>query len=482
MLRYKKRKISAAVLICSMISAALLMGGCGEARGVAVDGEYISFLQQNPVTVQTVEMENFSENAPDSYLYTKIEVSGMEDGEAQKKINAAITEEYEAILNGTPGYRGFTSRIDASQKKESEIISMNVTGNFNGILSVLINKTVRQSGVFYTDYQTMNFDVNTGEEIRIRDLFTEEGLDSLNTLIGSRLDAAAVQYHGGSPYDAAQDFQMLSMFKGVTEDQKFYLDENKIHVVLDYTNPEFYQPHFTPYEIDVGFDRLYEGLLLNRYAGSETDPKYLLVYGNGETRDVSSDVPEGSANLHYGLNCTYPEDMPESGKEKSAELAVFDAAFAEQLKSEAASNPGFQYGYTNTVRGNRIGNYYNLIHSVSYYKANYWGETVTGIVYDMDGNIVALKDLFQSGVDYEAIIKDSIAEQLSYDFPDGNYGGKTIDDIYGEISFTLDSYGLQIKTQPIPFKMELGETDYESSVSVFIPYEEFGCDQMTIFN
>lgn len=280
---------------------------------------------------------------------------------------------------------------------------------------------------------------------------------------------------------------MLGAFKGVSEDQKFYLSDNKIHLVFDYTNPEFYIPSFAPYEVALGYDQVYEYLNLKAFLSdestySEEADKYMLVYGSQEAEEKEIDVPQGSSNVHYGVSLTYPPGVPEVIKTKAEELSVFDDEMGTQLKKEAASNSAYQYGYTNSVRVNRIGNYYNLIHSENYYKANYWGETAVGYVYNLDGEEVKLPDLFSSGSDYENVIKDCITEKLSYDFPDGNYGGKSLDEIYEGISFSLDTYGLQIKTQPIKFTMELGETDYESSVSIFIPYDEFGCDQMTIFN
>lgn len=484
-----KKRIAAAVIAVMTVSLVFVSGCSQNTSAGAGAGEYISCLKQNCIVVETVEMENFNENAPETYLYTKLHITGLKDSGTEDKINGVIEEKYnELISNGLPAYRGISSVIDPSAKKSSETISMNVMGNFNDILSVMILKTVNQDGVHYIDCHTLNFDLNSGDQISIGDLFPgNEGCDALNTAASQKIDAFNNKYYGGNVYDPPTEYLMLGSFKGVAEDQKFYLSDNKIHLVFDYTNPEFYLTAFAPYEVAVGYDRIYEEMDLQAFLGnggiySEEEDKYILVYGSEEAEEAVLDVPQGSANVHYGMSCTYPEGAPDSVKKKAEELSVFNDELAGQLKSEAASNAAYQYGYTNTVRVNRIGNYYNLIHSESYYKANYWGESAAGYVYDMNGKEVKLSDIFKGGADHETVIKDYIAEKLSYDFPEGDYGGKTLDEIYDEVSFTLDTYGLQIKTQPIKFTMDLGETDYESSVSIFIPYDEFGCDQMTIFN
>jgi len=488
MLNFKRHK--AAVLLAAMFALAFMMCGCSQNASAGVGaGEFISCLKQNCIVAETVEMENFNENAPETYLYTKLHILGLKDSGTEDKINKAIEGKYSELMSdGLPAYRGISSVIDTSVKKSSETISMNVMGNFNDILSVLILKTVNQGGIHYIDCHTLNFDLNTGEQIGIGSLIqSEEGMDALNKLAAEDIDVIGKNYYGGDFYDPSQEYLMVGAFKGVKEDQKFYLSDNKIHLVFDYTNPEFYMTAFAPYEVAVGYDRIYEHLNLAAYLSSgdlysESEEKYLLVYGSDEAVEAQLDVPQGSANVHFGMSCTYPPDAPDNIKAEAEKLSVFNSDLASQLKSEAASNAAYQYGYTNTVRVNRIGNYYNLIHSESYYKANYWGESSTGYVYDLSGKEVKLSSLFKAGADHETVIKDFIAEKLSYDFPDGDYGGKTLDEIYDEITFSLDTYGLQIKTQPIKFTMDLGETDYESSLSIFIPYDEFGCDQMTIFN
>lgn len=489
MLNFRKKR-ALAVSLAALMLLLTLMGGCSSSGNQAGTGENISFLKQNNIEIKTVEMDNFNENAPQTYLYTKVEISGLKDSSIQDSINQAISDKYSEIMETElPPYRGISSKVDTSVRKDSETVSMNVTGNYNNILSVLIICNVSRGGMHYIDCHTMNFDLNTGEQISLRELFPEdENCDTLNQAAADKLDAFGNRYGGGNVYDTSKEYLMLSVFKGIDENQKFYLSDKGIHLVFDYTNPEFYFPAFAPYEVEIGFDEVYEALNLGVFDRSgeslytDEEDKYILVYGNEKMAESDKEVPDGGANVHYGMNCTYPEGLPENVKEKAGELNVFDDEFAASLKKEAASAPAYQYGYTNDVRVNHIGNYYNLIHSVSYYKANYWGEDTESFVYDVNGNELEISDLFREGADYEKVIKNFIEEKLSYDFPDGNYGGYTLEEVYEGISFSLDNYGLQIRTQPIKFTMEYGETDYESSVSIFIPYEEFGCDQMTIFN
>ncbi|MDO4482645.1 MAG: hypothetical protein Q4C14_08020 [Bacillota bacterium] len=484
------KRAAAAALMTIILLFLTLMGGCsaGENRTETEKGIYC--LKQNNVEIKTVEMENFGENAPASYLYTKLEISGLSDSSVQSRINSAISDKYiEIVETELPPYRGIYSAADPSAPKESEIVSMNAAGSFNNILSIMIICNVSRGGIHYTDIHTMNFDLNTGEEITLSQLFQYEGsCDVFNRAVGEKLDASGHRYGGGNVHDTSKEYLMLSAFKGIKDDQKFYLSDDGIHLVFDYTNPEFYLPAFVPYEINIGFDEAAEAVDLNAFDVSEeslftdTEEKYLLVYGNEDRESSGKTAPEGKSNLHFSMHCTYPAGLPDAVKSKAEELDVFDDEFAAALKSEAASAPSYQYGLANDVSVNHIGKYYNVVHSVSYYRANFWGERVESFVYDTEGNPVEIADVFKEGADYESVIKKSIEEKLSKDFPDGNYEGYSLDEIYSGISFALDAYGMQIKTQPIKFTMESGGAEYESSASIFIPYEKFGCDQMTIFN
>lgn len=485
-----KKRTGATVFIIGIFLLLILTGGCSGGEKQTETDSSISYLKQNNVEIKTVEMENFSGNAPASYLYTKLEISGLSDSSVQSRINSAISDKYiEIVETELPPYRGIYSAVDLSANKESEIVSMNVTGSFNNILSVMIICSVTRSGMSYIDVHTMNFDLNTGEEISLSQLFPDEDSRAvLNSAVGEKLDALGHRYGGGNIHDGSKEYLMLSAFKGINDNQKFYLSDRGIHLVFDYTNQEFYLPAFEPYEVRIGFDEAAEAVDMHAFEAGEgslftdTDERYLLVYGDEDRESSGKTAPEGSSNLHFSMHCTYPAGLPETVKAKADELDVFDDAFAASIKSEAASAPAYQYGLANDVSVNHIGKYYNVVHSVSYYRANFWREEVESFVYDMEGKELTIADLFKDGADYEAVIKNSIEEMLAKDFPDGSYGGYSLDEIYSGISFALDAYGMQIKTQPIKFTMESDGTEYESSASIFIPYEKFGCDQMTIFN
>lgn len=487
MLSFKKKT----VLMLSLLTAlALMMSACASKTDSGIDNDELSFLKQNNIQIKVLEMENYNEKAPETYLYTKLEISGLKNKDVQNKINRAISDKCIDIMEAElPPYRGIYSVQDSSAEKKTEILSMNVTGNFNNILSVQVICNVDRGGLHYVDAQPMNFDLNTGEEIALNSLLKEEGSELINYAISEKLDFLSNKYEGGNIYDASKKYLMLSAFKGIADNQKFYLTDSGINLVFDYTNSEFYSPSFEPLEIELSFKEAVNILDLNRYLEGkstgelylEEENKYLLVQGNEKKIESGKEAPQGGENLHFAMNCTYPTGIPQSIMIRISELDVFDESIAQPLRSKAASSPGQQYGYTNDVKVNHVGSYYNLIHSVSIYESSYWAESVEGFVYDMNGNEVELEDIF-IGDGYEAIIKECIEEKLSRDFPDGSYGGKGIDELYLGIGFTLDSYGLQIKTQPIKFKTESGERDYEASASIYIPYERFGCDQMTIFN
>ncbi len=491
MLNYR-RKIAATVSIIITILLVAYFSGCSEVQ-TAGDAENQDsnpiYLTQNNITTELVEMENFSDNAPNQYLYTKIQVSGLADTSVQDKINASIEAEYEKLVNQKlPGYRGISALINPDDVKDYEIISMNVTGNFDNILSIHIIKKVKQSGISYVDNYALNFDLRTGDTIQLKQLFKDEDCSSLNAYVGERLQVLGNVYEGGNIHDESVDYKMISMFKGMPDDQKFYINESGIVLLMDYTNPEIYMTKYDAFDIAVGYDVFSQQLNLDAFAQTDakiytdTEVRYMIPYSSGKSYEKLSEQLQPASNISLSTSFVYTDGIPEAAMLKGEELAGLDNELASALRSEAAAYPNTQYGYANNVNGKKLGNYYNIVQSVSCYRANYWWDTKSAYVYDENGDLMELADLFKAGCDYEGIIKTQISEMLAADFPDSNYGGSSIDEIYAGISFYIDSYGLQIQTQPIKFNADSADKEYESSVAVFIPYEKFGCDQMTIFN
>ncbi len=491
MLNYRS-KIAAAVSVIITILLIPCFSGCSQVQTASESANQASkpiYLTQNNITTELIEMENFSDNAPNQYLYTKIQISGLADTSVQDKINAAIEAEYEKIVSQKlPGYRGISAVINPDVVKDYEIISMNVTGNFDNILSIHIIKKVKQSGIHYVDNYALNFDLRTGDTIQLKQLFKDEDCSRLNTYVGEKLQVLGNVYEGGNIHDESTDYKMISMFKGVPDDQKFYISESGIVLLMDYTNPEIYMTKYDAFEIAAAYDDFSQELNLDAFAATEssiytdTQVRYMIPYSSGESHEKETQELQPASNISLTTSFVYMDGIPDAAMQKGDELAGLDNDLAAAISSEAAADPNNQYGYANNVNGKKLGNYYNIIQSVSCYRSNDWWNTKSAYVYDENGEIIELADLFKAGCDYEGIIKTQISEMLAADFPDGNYGGSSIDEVYAGISFYIDSYGLQIQTQPIKFNVDSDGREYESSVAVFVPYEKFGCDQMTIFN
>lgn len=183
--------------------------------------------------------------AQDDLEYIKID--GLKDEQVQKKINdrlaAAAEELYKRDL---PPYRGIKVMMPDEEQEHLEVnVYSYVYYNQANILSVLMRKTLCNSDYTYyiEDVAPLTFNLHTGNEITLADLFAE-GYDYqsviseyVRTCISENLlddlsNGNASEYSGG--------YSLLKPFETIRENQKFIISTgNEIYLLLDYENREF---------------------------------------------------------------------------------------------------------------------------------------------------------------------------------------------------------------------------------------------------
>ncbi len=137
-----------------------------------------------------------SERPGCAYIY------GLKDMDVEDKINQAIIDTYDELrASDVPPYRGIRSYLGPEPEPEemewyncgTYSMECNSYANFNNILSVGVFKSSTYKApdgddnlTYVSDMRTLNFDLNTGEQIALEDLFCDDvdGLAILSDYIG----------------------------------------------------------------------------------------------------------------------------------------------------------------------------------------------------------------------------------------------------------------------------------------------------------
>ncbi|GEM_PF-5552353 len=484
----KMRKTVGMVMTVMLTVGMLGLTGCGSGTqnsSAEIEKKEINYLYQNNISYKLVEMEDFSDTPPEEYLYTRIEIDGLADASVEQKINGKISEVFEDMLERKgAGYRGFSSKVDLSAEKSSETISMRVTGNYNNILSILVLKNVEQGGIRYSDNETLNFDLRTGETVGIYDLFEDGNCDELNRYIANHVNVFGNVYAGGTVYDDSTGYHMISVFKGVPEEQKFILNEYGPVLLFDYTNPEFYFTDYRAYEIQAGYDALAQTLDLDRFMEVKEGTKIyetptdriMMVYGSAETVE-KKDSSSGSGNEQYSGTFSYMKDIPEAALECGNELVKFNKDMVSKITGSEPASGGLRI--INKVKGSHVGAYYNIVQDLSGFRGNTWEQSMEAYVFDMEGNPVSLDDFFADGYDYFSVIKSELQSYMSNNNPDSVIDESRLNNLVENSSFYVDIYGLKILTRPIE-KTGSNGGKYKASIVFEIPYDKFGTENIKL--
>ncbi len=307
------------------------------AKGRPVDTcSGISYVPENAIEIENVNLTSENGGSEGSF----IRISGLKDKDVQNSINSQIREQFNQLTDPSylPPYTGTKVRIKKLGMDEPNhtYFSASVTGSFANILSVTINGSWNYEKpseeynelnyLYLSEMRTLNFDLNTGKQIRLSDLFADDvdAIGYINSIVGDELrksgDAEQPSYwywYGAAPVLSGQ-------FSGIKEDQKYYINDydGSITLVFDYNDPEF---HTTSYPVEIrvpmggvsAMDRRFsgEGLFENeeinyRFLYPTSDPeaaKELYIYQEGE-------YPFEGLDVQYSESSEYFDEMTDTQK------------------------------------------------------------------------------------------------------------------------------------------------------------------------
>lgn len=431
----------------------------------------IPYIIANPIEIVVIELNE----EPDQY-FQYFQIRGLLDIDVEDRINEELFSLFnQMLLYGTgeklPPYRGIARFIDEDRRVAHSYISIVPHFNYNNVLSVVAHVSVFfERGYFYYS-DALNFDLTTGNTFLIQDVFADDidGLGIVNQAIVDELSrrrlTSDMEYMYGS-------ISMVAPFKGIGHEQKFYLDEHGLYVIIDFNNPCF----------DVGFSYYLISIPLSSNEGyiavthrfdqggksifmeDRLDKRFLPRYHEEMTSRYDDYVKNG---IHWDVYVRYPNDLPllfqdiVEGLQREAKKRA--AAIFEEAPFSAVSL-SIEVAY--------VGTYVTVSSYLSFANKHYLEES--SYVFTKSGELLELGDVFVEGLDYFTLMKEMV-ERTIHDYRLAYEGDLKL--LLDGLMFKLFDSSILLITQSYPWAANQKYPLYFS-----MSYQEIGAWNLRIFD
>jgi len=477
----------------------LLLVGCAQSTDPLVDFDKPIPIEDplgktilSPVAFEAVYENPITSEDLHEFLYPSsnwIAIKGLKDETIQTNINAAIKEAYDRLITYAkvetlPPYRGLKTKID-DDSIGYPTISTAISYNKNNLLSIVLNgqyQIVSKAGsqqAYVSAVETLNFDLTTGRQLKIGDLFTNDlpTKDILNPLVFELIRLKSSEYIDSSSYPFVGGYGFLeevSPFKGIQGNQVFSLDTTGLNLYFDYRTPNFDTRNLT-FMFTIPF-----ALIESNFAGtlryqSEDSPylapvtsyAYLSMYSREKRITFQENILLDGYPFYRYLN--YPEDAQPWIVDR---IHAIDQSASDEIRALFIGK--ITTAYRSIVFYN-VGPYSNFDVYTSIQGEDRYAYLQQHETYDSMQKKIAFEDLFDTGYDIDPLLRTKIEEQLSYFNEEWGLKDR-VDTFIDNLSFRIDPQGITVDAYAMsPFNKNL------YSLSVFLTYDEIGCENLRMF-
>ncbi|MBQ3378925.1 MAG: hypothetical protein IJG50_03565 [Clostridia bacterium] len=446
--------------------------------------------------------------------------SGLLDKEVETKINDTIYDTVLELYNAKlPPYRGIRA-VDFSRYTFEKEVYVRECANFSNILSLLVTLNVYGSyedddvydSVFIGDAVPLNFDLRTGEQFPLSDMFADDAdyKEIINAQIADYLaknNMSAGDGPGeGEFYEYDSNLSLVYPFKGISDDMKFSVSEYGIELIFDYNTPEFdtsyyYEAYksFNPAYFNISYsepevseaigvfsrfetqDSIYENtraeeFIVSNYPVKSTDA----YYSPNDLGFNDEDYQYTNVNMYASIPCDISDDaLSDMINEKYDAADETVRTLAEELFSKyRGSTVMLNVSYSVTRYGKYLLENDSRYVEVYTYDDDYNGNQELFDVHnnqalydETTGSAVELSDLFKDGVDYKALLVEKIKEEQS------QWDNELKDDEYYLEAIEKGQFNLYQEGLTISYERNAEWGDYYS-----ISFEALGRENLTIFD
>lgn len=476
-------------------------------------------VKENYFVKNNIELERITVTMEGGKSGDYFVISGLSDKDVEEKINEKIYKAFMKYIqnDNPPPYRGAKIKTANFDTPQSVYVDMSVVGSINNVLSLLIYRTVsygysdtaNYDGVFFSEINPLNIELNTGATIKLEDMFADnvDALGYVNEYIGKAIEKSYYDDEEDYYFGENAQLKLAAPFTGIDANQKFYLNgwDGGIEIIIDYSTPEFFTDNtYTQISIPYSDKMAYT----KRFMGKEsiftdkTVDKELIANSYDQLsmhREMSSDD---------NVMVSYYEKQPDYVIAEVNKLAEDRGAFTDavsQKYAEYAANYGRDNVYERTtvsVISNRISGLEYIISEkfgsiyVSDANISYDKRESRYITYKKDSDeIMSVEELFKDPKDCNKLLKKAIRANMptyydKYD-PWAVDTEAFIDEALMHVNgfyLSTDSLCLSYDCDLQDMAAEMLEKDREQTykyraicADAGLSFSNLGCDNLTIF-
>lgn len=432
--------------VCKAVSlltaCAILLGvtaGCGRS-----EEEQCRRLFEKGIAVENnITIENLPDDTAADCTAYYLRIDGLKDQAVEDRINGRIREVLEELRDPAyvPPYRGIALKFrDCGDAPKRLDIYFDDCFNCNNILSVNANchvlfRTEANDDVLFSYMFSipMNFDLTTGQELALKDLFSP-GTDYIE-LVNRAVDQCLMKadFDGSTEeYGEYSQIKLVSPFRTVKPGQKFRMNEDgSISLYIDYDTPEFqtdYYRELLSLPVDA-FGSAYmpfraAGRTAEIYESEEIQCRFLYDYSSNRVEQSN----DSESDWYYGIY-KYRDGTPEAVI-RQIDALTFEwerlplgyEDFRKRAAKEIGKKKGMRLSAMVTTNHTfcQSDGYYGFTRQVylsaeteddpepKYYSLNYRSCRC----FDSNGNPVDVRSLFVDPDKADALLENAIAENI----------------------------------------------------------------------
>jgi len=350
--------------------------------------------------------------------------NGLKDKTIEAKVNKKIADKLEdlkkySVFDNLPVYPGFYAAYpNGFQSVRRLAIGADQMSSFNNILSLRLYVLVTVSKHDYAHdydfiiYDTLNLDLNTGEELNLADLFVNgsDYVSALNDAVLLKSQSQTDPVSNGLEY-FVDTYRYIGGFTGIRGDVKFHINDNRLYLTFNENYPEFIND-FTTTEINFPLEDFKDILAIGQRCVHEgtwlyTDPVVSKIrnYLYPSHLDITYEKIHG---MVVRSEIVKNDTLSDFYKTLRDNLIQADKQTIAAISDPNAKNVWYTFNAYPT------GIYMN-VYSTLYVDGSFLKGVIT--TYKPDGNKITFDDLFVDGFDYRTYFKNDLANQIKlYEF------------------------------------------------------------------
>ena len=476
----------------------------------------ILYTVENPLEIEEITQET-GEGEGAQLNHVVISISGLKDKEVEKKINDRIWEAYETLKSkNLPPFRGIKTFIPENALPVGDNIYSYAAANYNNILSVCLNrdifyalpneegKHIRDVEGYYRDseyvyvMEGLTFDLNTGNEIRLADVFADnvDYLALLNDLVVKELNASSAQDEGY--FTRWNGMKLTESFKGLSSEQKFFLDSYGLNLIIDYDTPQFYLADFMAKTIDIPYGDLNRSVAIterfydegeNIFTSEDAPARALMHSGYSAIPIQKQEYVDGKVSV-YNYAQVSPH-FPDGLMEKVLELSTVPQGKIDEMNRNTKDekdnwNEDVRGYFEQRVNAASIGYYATITKHIG-------GATRETAFFSLEyhtfdrnsGRELTLDDMFVPGFDYMALVRKGFEKAIADRGGLYQDGVKLSTDESRERLNEIVSVNLGFCPNSDSIWMVAGDVEfpggYREPLHINLTFDEIGYENLTVF-